>query len=199
MNNDNINQDIGAVWRSQTEEPLVISTEELRRKAHRLELKIRWRNAGEYGAAVLIIAANIHYFLHFQSALLRIGSALIVVGVCYAVWQLHRHSSVTPLPANAVFSSSLDYLIAQLRRQRDLLRRIWSWYLLPLFPGVTVFLFGLSTLRSSNGATYELPASAIVHTTVACVIGFALIAALNHAASRKLQRQIEFLGTLRKT
>ncbi len=199
MKNDETEDDVRAAWRSQNEQTLIMPREELQRKVRRLEAKIAWRNAGEYGAAALIAAANIYYFLYFDSALLRIGSALIVAGVAYTVWQLHRNGSAIALPPDAVAGTSLDFLMMQLKRQRDLLRRIWSWYLLPLFPGLIVFLLGLARLRSPSGATPALSESSIVHTAAACVVGFALIAWLNSAAARKLEREIQCLGDLRKS
>lgn len=197
QNDNNIKDDLRLAWRSQTEEPVIMSERELQRRAYRLQARIRWRNIGEYSAAVLIAALSAYFFLHFQTVLLRAGAGLIAAGVAYVTWQLARHGSAGSLPSDALVTSSLDFLITQLERQRNLLRRIWSWYLLPLLPGLMVFLFGLSQLPSSRGTGYELSQSTIVHTAVACVVGFALIAALNQGVARRLQREIKFLSSLR--
>ncbi|SRR5579884_829976 len=196
-NDNNLTDHLRWAWRSQTEKPVVMSEQELQQRAYRLQSRIRWRNIGEFGAAVLIGALCAYFFLHFETVLLRTGTILIALGVAYVSWQLARHGSAGSVPSDAVAAASLDFLITQLERQRDLLRRIWNWYLLPLLPGMVVFVFGLSRLPSSRGTGFELSQSAIVHTAVACVVGFALIAALNQGVARKLQRDIEFLRTLR--
>ncbi len=198
QNDNNIKDDLRLAWRSQTEKPVIMSEQQLQRRAYRLQARIRWRNIGEYSASVLIGALSAYFFLHFQTVLLRAGATLIAAGVAYVTWQLARHGSAGNLPSDTLVASSLDFLITQLERQRDLLRRIWNWYLLPLLPGLIVFVFGLSRLPSSRGIGFELSQSTIVHTAVACVVGFALIAALNQSVARKLQREIEFLSSLRK-
>jgi len=197
MQNDYNGKDLQAAWRNQVEPPLIMSRKELQQRAQRLETRIRWRNIGEYGAAAVIAILSAYFFLQFRSVLLRTGATLIVAGVAYVVSQLVRHGSAATLAADVPFASSLDFLITQLERQRELLRRIWTWYLLPLLPGLAVFIFGLSQLPSSNASGLQLSRSTIVHTTVACVIGFALIAAVNQAVARKLQHDIQLLNTLR--
>lgn len=197
QNDDPIHNNVRLAWQSQTEKPLLFSPEQLERRAHRLETKVRLRNFGEYSAAVPIVIASSYFFIEFHTLLLRMGAVLIATGVAYVIWQLVRHGSATTLPSEALFASSLDFLIRQLKRQRDLLRGIWSWYLLPLLPGLTVFLFGLSKLPSSSGSGFALSESTILRMTVACVIGFALVGAINGAAARRLQREIEFLSSVR--
>ena len=93
-------------------------------------------------------------------------------------------------------AASLDFLMGELSRQRDLLRNVWEWYLLPLFPGITVFLFGTSKLRDAGGSLI-VPERSIVMTTALVVVGFALIAFADRASFRGLQRQIDALERLR--
>jgi uncharacterized membrane protein YjjB (DUF3815 family) len=189
--------DMRSVWQSESEEIPMISVAELQKKADRLNALVRWRNIGEYSAAALIVAANLYYFFQFENPLLRIGSILIAAGVLYAVVQLHRKGSSKRL-TSAIAGSCLDFLSNELRRQRDLQRTVWTWYLLPLLPGLTIFILGLESMRTPSHSPL-LPESTILHTTVACVIAFALIAFANNLTSRRLQRKIDAIESLKGT
>lgn len=181
-------------WQGEQEAPLILSVEQLRQRSWQFRRRLWMRNAAEYGAAAVIAVVNGFYMWLFHSMLMRVGAALMMVGLVYIVLQLHRRGSARALPLAA--APSLDFLIGELSRQRDLLRNVWEWYLLPLFPGITVFLFGASKLRDAGGSLI-VPERSIVMTTALVVVGFALIAFANRANSRGLQRQIDALERLR--
>lgn len=182
-------------WQSQREEPLVFSAEELRMRSVRLTRQVQLRNSFEYGAAAVIALADGFYMWAFSSILIRAGSALIFAGIFYVVLHLHRRGKAASLHSAA--APSLDFLIAEMERQQNLLWRIWEWYLMPLFPGITVFLFGISVMRQTNGSPI-VPERSIVLTATLVVATFALIGFANRRGSRRLQRQIEALKRLQR-
>ncbi len=181
-------------WQSQREEPMVFTTEELGQRSERLTKQVRLRNSVEYGAAAVIALVNGFYMWLFSSMLMRAGSALIVAGTVYVVIHLHRRGSAGSMSATA---PSLDYLIGELKRQRNLLWKVWEWYLLPLLPGITVFLFGISVMRGTNGLPI-VPERSITLTAAVVVVSFALIAFANRRVSRSLQQRIEVLEGLQR-
>ena len=181
-------------WQSQQEDPVVFTAKELRLQSERLTKQVRLRNSLEYGAAAVIALVNGFYMWLFSSMLMRAGSALIVAGAVYAVIHLHRKGSAGSMSATA---PSLDFLIGELKRQRDLLWKVWEWYLLPLLPGITVFLFGISVMRGTNGLPI-VPERSITLTVTLVVVSFALIASANRRVSRRLQQRIEALEGLQR-
>lgn len=183
-------------WRSESEPIPVMNPEQLRKRASRMQSGVRWRNIGESIAAALVIAANLYYLMHFRTVLLRTGSVLIIAGVLYAMIHLLRKGSARTVPP-PVFDSCVNFLLSELRRQQDLQRTVWNWYLLPLLPGLTVFILGLQNLRVP-GYSRILSQLTILHTTAACVVLFALVAFTNNRASRRSQREIDAIESLRK-
>jgi hypothetical protein len=185
---------IREAWQSQREDPVLLTAKELRLQSERLTKQVRLRNSFEYGTAAVIALVNGLYMWLFSSMLMRVGSALIVAGTVYVVVHLHRRGSAGSVSTAA---PSLDFLIAELKRQRDLLWKVWEWYLLPLFPGIAVFLFGLSVMRGANGLPI-VPDRSITLTVTLVVVSFALIAFANREVSRRLQQRIEMLERLQR-
>jgi hypothetical protein len=181
-------------WQSHQEDPVVFTAEELRLQNQRLTKQVRLRNSVEYAAAAVIALVNGLYLWLFSSMLMRLGSALIVAGTAYVVVHLHRRGSAGSV---SITAPSLDLLIGELKAQRDLLWNIWEWYLLPLLPGITVFLFGISEMRGTNGLRI-VPERSITLTVALVVVSFALIAFANRRMSRRLQQRIEVLEGLQR-
>ncbi len=173
---------------------MVLAAEELRLRSERLTKQVQLRNSVEYGAAAVVVLVNGFYMWLFSSMLMRAGSALIVAGTVYVVIHLRRRGSACSMPATA---PSLDFLIGELKRQHDLLWKVWEWYLLPVLPGITVFLFGISEMRGTNGLPI-VPERSITLTATLVVVSFALIAFANRRVSRRLQQRIEVLEGLQR-
>jgi uncharacterized membrane protein YiaA len=168
----------------------------------RFERTIRQRNLREYIAAALVIGVFVYYAWIFPTQLLRVGCGLIILGTAYVAYQLHRKAAAHHAPADMAIRNCLDFQRSELSRQRDALKTVWSWYLLPFLPGMAVFLVGLFefTMHISEAAGRPF------HTGAA-IAGFSLIAAsilivfvivffLNRQAARKLQKQIDDLDRL---
>ena len=151
--NDNLSHsELGALWQSQPTEPPRMSPEELRSRMHRFERRIFWRNLREYAAGVVVLIVFGYYEWLFPALLQRIGSTLTIAGTLYVMYQLHRRASARISPADAGMKSCLEYHRQELERQRDALRAVWSWYLLPFVPGMAVFLAGMM-VKSMEGAS----------------------------------------------
>lgn len=193
MSNDGFDA-VRAAWRSENEESYIVSVEELRARAEQLSAGVHRRNLAEYCAGALVAAVDCYYFFHFSSLLARVGSALMLAAIAWIVLHLRQHGSAGPIPTQSL--QSLDFLTGELMRQRDLLRDVWNWYLLPLVPGMTLFLLGLHDIKGA-GASPLVSERAILNTVAVCIIGFALIAFANNRAARRLQRQIDHLNSLK--
>jgi hypothetical protein len=185
---------VRAAWRSEDEELYLVSVEELRARAEQLSAGVHRRNLAEYLAGAVVAVVDGYYFFHFGSLLARAGSALMLAAIAWIVMHLHQHGSTGAMPAQA--QRSLDFLTGELMRQRDLLRNVWNWYLLPLVPGMTLFLLGLHAIRGVGGSPL-VSERAIVQTVAGCVLGFALIAFANNRSAGRLQRQIDHLNSLK--
>lgn len=184
--------DMRAVWQEQPPESAPISLTELRRKARSLHTTVRWRNLREYAGAALGGVTFGYYLWRFPTPLMRVGAALSIAGVLYVMYQLHKRGAARILPAEMARNTCLDFHRRELERQRDLLRSVWRWYLLPLVPGLALFLLGMAVEQLAGR---WLPVAVVGGV---CALGFFLVGKLNQSAARKLQDQIDALATLEK-
>jgi hypothetical protein len=175
------------LWQSQEGESVTMTLEEIRRRAARFERRIWWRNFREYAAGILIIVW-ILASLHVLDGWDLLGTSLLVAGVIYVMIQLRRRGTARSFPAGTNTRSSIEFHRLELERQRDALRTIWSWYLLPLVPGVAA-VFAVAAVK--RGVNARLIGSIILGVLV-FVGGWAL----NQWAARKLDRKIQELHAM---
>ena len=172
------------IWRNQPVEGTALTVEEVRDRAQSFEKTIRRRNLREYVAAVFVLLFFGGHAAIAAEVSSRAGSALIVAGTIFVIFQLRRRGTPGPAPADAALRPCVDFHRAELARQRDLLRGVWAWYLLPLVPGLAVLLGG-RILAHPEGAWW------VGSYAVLCALLFIAIGWLNWIAARGLQRDID--------
>jgi hypothetical protein len=115
--------------------------------------------------------------------LIRIGDVLAAAGIAFVVYYLHTRSWI---PAAAGDQACLEFYRSELVRQRDLLRGVWWWYLLPFVPGMLVITIG------RVAAEPALAPGAAIGTLIALLL-FLGIGKLNDLAAKKIQQDIDAL------
>ena len=179
------------------------SIEQLRAKGDAFERKIRRRNIREYvaGLIAMLYFGWISLFgpLPWTPAvippnLIRLGAGLIMLGIVIAMWQLHRRTSLLASPAESGLTSVLDHQRRQLVRQRDALRDIFFWYLLPLVPGLVVMMLAPLALSPEIGSSGWFVVAAKVSILP---LVLAALWALSRIGARKLQKEIDAIDALR--
>jgi hypothetical protein len=193
--------DAKSVWKNQHVEPILVSLAELRKKAKKFERRVFWRNLREYAACAIVVAGFGYYIWKFPTPMARFGCVLVIVGSLFVSHTLHKRGASRSLPADLTFCDCLEFHREELERQRDLLRSVWTWYLLPLGPGMAVFLLGIYQWQMKQpGALVHARFIAINlgFTAVVCAVVFIAIEKLNQRAARKLQRKIDALNNLER-
>lgn len=189
MNSDPVKQ----AWQASVEIAGNPPLEEVRAGADKFYRRILWRNRIEYIACVVVIAVFSVYIFILPHILHKVGSALVVVAAIYAPWQLHRRASaIRPEIAGAM--PIYDFLRGQLVRQRDALRGIFWWYILPFLPGTALVFAG-------NGLDPEIEAAGPpIWQRWAAIAGIFLIVGfvwwINQVVARRLQKRIDEIDTL---
>jgi hypothetical protein len=181
------NRDPQALWQSQPRTGRVLSLDEVREHAHRLERRVARRNLREYVAAVIVVIGYGWGMWVMPSALIRGGALLIIAATVLVVWRLHRWGRAQPLPSDLALKPALAFHRSQLERQRDGLKGVWRWYLLPFVPGLLVLVIGASLFEPIGPRR----ATAFGLGAMAVMIGGHL---LNRRAARRLQKYIDHLG-----
>jgi hypothetical protein len=139
--------DAQALWQSQPRGDAVISLEEIRERARRMERRVARRNLREYAAAPFVLAAYGLTLWAGRSGVVRIGAGLVMAATIFVLYQIRLRGTAASLPADLALRSALEFHRSQLVRQRDLLRSVWSWALLPFVPGMLLMLIGASLAR----------------------------------------------------
>jgi hypothetical protein len=191
--------DFQNLWKSQANEPLSFSAEEIRRASGRFAHRISRRNLREYAAGALVIPAFIYFLIHFDVFLLRLGSALIIAGVLIVLAQLHKRASAKTLPQEIDAASCIEFHRSELARQRDLLLSVWKWYLLPLAPGFAVFVAGQYQAVVAQPKFHAQLGSFRLQLGIylaACALFCVVVVRINRSAARRLQAQIDELDAL---
>lgn len=199
MANEPASVDMKDVWQSQAAEPIKMSSAELRQRSQKLNKKVVRRNIREYLAAAIVVAVMAYDFWKVHELLLRIGSGLIIAGALYIVYQLHARGSAKVMPPEAGLQTCLEFHTKELERQRDLLRSVWSWYILPVVPGVIIFMLG-GTIPGAGAIPGHIGhALAIFGIRLAFVFSvFFAVWKLNQRAAKRLQLKIDTLIALQK-
>ncbi|HUB78818.1 MAG TPA: hypothetical protein VMB03_08490 [Bryobacteraceae bacterium] len=185
--------DMRDIWRSQGGANSPIGLEELRQKAGKFRSTIARRNLREYAAMILMVPYFSYFAWTSRLPLMRAGNGLIVAGLVFMGYELHRRASASPWPAGPDWESCLVFHRAQLERQRDALTGIWKWYIGPMAPGIATVCAAISLpmfRKSLHAGLLSLTWIAVP----AVVLG--MVARLNKNAAAKIQRQIDELESI---
>jgi hypothetical protein len=175
-----------SLWQDQPAQIGALSTEELRHGSRRLVRIVGRRNRREYVAAVIVALVFGPMAWFAPLTLIRVGSVLTLAAVMFVVYHLHRYGAAQAMPAEMALTSCLAFHRHELERQRDLLRSVWKWALLPLVPGMLLIYLGPVLAHPER-------ASRASWLAAATLVFFALIAELNRRVAKKIQARIDAL------
>ena len=180
-------------WQSSVEIAGAPPLEEVRKGANKLYLIVKWRNRVEYVACAIAIVVFGYYFFTLPHILHKVGAVLVIVASVFAPWQLHRRASAVSPEIDGAIPLYL-FLRGQLVRQRDALKTIFSWYILPFMPGLALMVAG-------NGLDPKIEAAGppIWVRWVALLSMVGLIGGIwwaNQLVARRMQRRIDEIDAL---
>jgi hypothetical protein len=175
-----------SLWQGQPSADGAMPVDELRRGSRRLTRAVRRRNLREYVAAAFVVPAMGWLGWRAPFASMRVGSGLIIAATIFVVYYIRRHGTAKAMPADMGTTSCVAFLRAELERQRDLLRSVWKWYLLPFAPGFIFVYLGPVLAHPELASRAAWPAAGTV-------LVFVFIGALNRYGAKRLQARIDAL------
>jgi hypothetical protein len=175
-------QDARDLWQDQEVEKVTITLEDVRRMTGGFERRVHWRNVREFVAGAAVVPFLAFQVWHAQGWQ-RVPGLLLIAGTIFILAELYRRGRAGAVPADAGLSASLAYHRRELERQRDALRSVWLWYLLPMVPGLAAVLVAAGMARGWNARL--IPFGVLF---AAVLIG---VWRLNEWGARKLDRKIE--------
>ena len=181
-----------AAWLSQPVELTQMTATDLTNLASSFERKIRRRNRIEYAAGAILISlmAAAALFGHF-SWMLRAASALSIPGVAVVLWQLHRRGSPGRTPTGGSAESLIAFQRAELVRQRDAVRSVPLWYLLPLVPGFLMVGVARWMGNPVRGRSVAEDHAVIVAGMIIGLLILVIVGLFNLLGAAKLDRHID--------
>jgi peptidoglycan/LPS O-acetylase OafA/YrhL len=186
------NDPLKATWLSQSVEQTQMTAIDLAAAATRFERKVRRRNLIEYAAGAVLIPLMVAaaLFGHF-GWMMRTAAAMSLVGVIFVLWQLHRRGSPGRAPSGGSAESLLAFQRAELVRQRDALRSVPLWYLLPLVPGFLMMGVGRWFQEPGRSRSVAEDHTVILAGMVIGLLVLVIIAMLNLLVAARLDRHID--------
>lgn len=166
-----------------------MSADVIRQRAIRFERRVARRNLRESIASLLAIGAFCYFYATTPGTLLRVTWILFISGMIWIIVHLRLKGTPKAMPAAMGSYSSLEFFRSELERQRDLVNKVWLWYLAPLFPGY--FALNLACIFTSPRPPRW---GSLVLIDVIFVIAFVAVWKMNQRAARCLQRMIDELN-----
>lgn len=182
--------DICSVWQSQGSGSAPLTLEEVREKGGKFRSRIARRNFREYLAAALLMPYFGYWAWGTPLPLMRVGHGLMMAGLLYMAYQLHRRAAAADAPADLAGTTCTAFYRAELERQRDALSSVWEWYLGPLVPGLATILAAAAVAGFRRS-----PLAGTLALALGGAIGLALagLGRLNRRAAAGIQREVDAL------
>ena len=187
MTPDERDEDIRRLWKGQADDLPDLLLDTVQTRSRMLERRVHRRNIGEYAAALVVVAFVLPRIWTAPNGVLAAGGAVLLAGIAYVTYRMHAFGSARTMPSDLATRSCVEFHRAELERQRDLLQNIWTWYLLPFWPGMGLILIG-ATMERSDRWPFALG------TAVLAVLMAFQIAWMNKRSAKTLQETIDRLN-----
>lgn len=168
-----------SAWQARPTEKYVLTEEDMHAQLSKLQRRIKWRNIIEYAAGLVVLIVFTAYTIYLESVWMKVGAALSIMAAVFVLTNLHFRAGLRSSP---VEFESRSFYISELERQRDALKSVWLWYVLPFAPGAILFRIGV---HMDGLQSHPYAADAVVFLIAVFVIW------LNRRAARRLQPRID--------
>jgi drug/metabolite transporter (DMT)-like permease len=183
---------VSETWQASVADVQLPSMDLVRKGAGKLYRGVWIRNAIEYAACIFVIVSFALRVFERIHVIERIGCVVSVLGVLFVAWQLHHRASAARIET-AGMMPALEFVRAQLVRQRDALAGVLWWYLLPLVPGMLLVLVGAMLRKIADGTGTILEGAIGFGVMVVLFVG---VWWLNQWSAGRLQKHIDYIDEL---
>ena len=115
-------EELRALWQGQPASIVQFTAEQLRGRAAQFERQTRRRyrrDQASFAVAAILFGGAM---IAIDGALMRLGSALLLLWAVYGIWGLHRYARALAVPTDASVQTCVAFHRRQLERQRDVVR-----------------------------------------------------------------------------
>lgn len=166
-----------------------LSAQELGQDYRQFQRHVGWRNRAEVAALIAVIAVSTWFLLRFNPPVARAGWTTEFLCALLAIY-LGISGSAHPMPSDPGFDSLRARYQAELRRQCQLRRLMWWFWLAPLFLGLIIKWLVRGYLQGQQ-------LRAMLGIGMVIMLGVC-VACLNLDRARQVQNRIGLLASLRE-
>lgn len=141
-----------------------------------------------------IIVAGFAWVFRPHETIQRVGLGLLIAWAVYVPLLAHKRTWPRALPADAGLTTCLAYYKGELERLRDHVRNVWKWGVLPMLPGLSLFVGPLVIKAIRNPGPW-------INAVPFCVLLIIWVVVVVWQRRRKLhdyQREIDVLDAIQK-
>lgn len=192
-----MDQDLKNIWKSATQDELVKLDQhkligDMEKQHLKLEKGIRKRDRLEIGVAIALMPFFLAAIFFLSSTLSKLGAFLMLPALGFIIYRLKAVRKYEPTAFSESTHDYLHKLKIYYTMQRDLLKEVAYWYLIPPFICISMIYWGISST----------PTEKFINIGVAAVI-YVGIYFMNQAAVRKkldpfladIEEQLQMLKT----
>lgn len=176
-------QELKSLWQTQPLDAETVSLDTIRGIAEGFHATISRRNRQEALAGVLVMLIFGAFAWIQESATMRTGCILVVLGTLVMLYQLRKRAAIRTFPVRDMARSYVGYLRAGLVHQRQAARTVWLWGIGPAVPGVAVLIWGMAE-NDPSGFPW-LPMLAMF------LVPFGVVVWMNFKVARTMQQKID--------
>jgi FtsH-binding integral membrane protein len=184
------------IWQEQPTEPIKMSLEEIRRKAHKLQTKSRLKVVAAMAIGLFLCIAFARMAVVVEDVIPRIGWGMLSVYGLYGAYAAYKWIWPGRLAEAATLCTSLDFYRSELERKRDYERHIWRRSGVPFcFAGLALAIIPelIPALQTPRLLLNAAPFFVLL------AIWFVLFFFIRKRNRVKLQREIDELDALEKS
>ena len=164
-----------------TPDEFAIDVEEFRRM-------VRRRNRDEVRAAAFVSVVCLFVAWRASEPILRIGFGLVIAAALFIMYFIRTRGTSRAVPAQGGLREAVTAYRHELEYQRNLLRNIAWWYLLPFLPSVAVFVTARVQARPDAVFPWGMLGFFVLIGT--------FVYYLNQRAARRLQNKIDRVAVI---
>ncbi|MEM6801543.1 MAG: hypothetical protein AAF696_09065 [Bacteroidota bacterium] len=142
-------QELKDIWKQATYEELVSLDQEqlirdMKEEHLKLEQEIRKRDRREISIAMLMMPCCLAAAFLFSSILSKVGAILMIPALGLVIYRLKALRKYEPTAFSESTNDYLHKLKIYYSMQRDLLKEVAYWYLIPIFICISMIYLGFS-------------------------------------------------------
>jgi hypothetical protein len=194
MRNDLHSEDLKSIWQNQTTEISTMSLALVRQKARELHTRTRRQLFASFWVP-LVVAMFYVFCISYFAQLRQVMNTVFAFALAWSLaglYFLNRGMRPGAMPADAGFSTGLEFCRQAIERQRGYFRRVLLWSFGPLAVAVLTTVVTLAVLAGNGSLVRAMP---LMVLTVGWVAAYLVVRVRQQ---RKLQREADELSGIEK-